>query len=181
MTEHQVAALERHILGRAHRALERVLVRIETTAEVAGTLESTGLSGGVRGLLDELAATLTTHMEWEETVCYPESDRLAATPWATRLLRLQHAQIRTALDQLAADGMALQAGVGHRQVADLRAHLYALHATLSSHLEQEERALLTLLVAEPAAPAPLAESAAPASPGVAVEQVLHVDPAPGDG
>ncbi len=152
MTEHQVATIERHILGRAHRALERVLARIETTAEVAGTLEASGLSSVVQSVLVELETTLTTHMEWEESICFPETDRLAATPWATRLLRLQHMQIRTALDRLAADAVALQAGPGHRQVADLRAHLYALHAILSSHLEQEERAVLTLLVSEPGAP-----------------------------
>ncbi len=162
MTDHQVATIERHILSRAHRALERVLVRVETTAEVAGTLEASGLSGVVEGVLDELHATLTTHMEWEESFCFPETDRLAATPWATRLLRLQHAQIRRALDRLAADGVALQAAPGHREVAELRAHLYAFHAIVSSHLEQEERAVLTLLVSEPGAHA---EAATPAARG----------------
>ncbi len=152
MTEHHVAMVERHILDRAHRSLERALTRIETTAEVAGTLETSSLASVARSLLDELTKTLRTHMEWEEQVCFPETDRLAATTWATRFLRVQHEQIRGNIAVLEADCAVLQSDPARRHVADLRAHLYALHAVLSSHLEQEERALLTLLIGEPSAP-----------------------------
>lgn len=151
MPQHQVAMVERHILDRAHRALEHILVRLETTAEVAGTLGGPELAGMVRTLLDDVDTTLRAHMAWEEQVCYPETDRLAATPWATQLLRLQHDQIRRVLDQLRADDLG-RAGPHQRAVTELRGQLYALHAILGSHLEQEERALLGLLVAEPAGP-----------------------------
>jgi iron-sulfur cluster repair protein YtfE (RIC family) len=151
MTEHHVAMVERHILDRAHRSLERALTRIETTAEVAGTLDASGLAGVVASLLDELTKILQTHMEWEEQVCFPETDRLAATSWATRFLRVQHEQIRGSITILEADCAVLRSDPARRHVADLRAHLYALHAVLSSHLEQEERALLTLLIGESSA------------------------------
>ena len=151
MPQYPVALVERHILDRAHRTLERVLARLESTAEVAGTLGAPELAGMVHTLLDDVDATLRDHMAWEEQVCYPETDRLAATPWATQLLRLQHDQIRRLLDQLRADDPA-RAGSHQRAVSELRGQLYALHAVLGSHLEQEERALLGLLVAEPAPP-----------------------------
>ena len=95
MTDHQTALVERHILDRAHRALERVVIRLETTAEVAGMLGATELAAMVQCLLDDLETALLPHMEWEEQVCFPETDRLAGTPWATQLLRLQHEQIRS--------------------------------------------------------------------------------------
>lgn len=151
MPQYPVALVERHILDRAHRTLERVLARLESTAEVAGTLGAPELAGMVHALLDDVDATLRDHMAWEEQVCYPETDRLAATPWATQLLRLQHDQICRLLDQLRADDLGW-AGPHQRAVTELRGRLYALHAILGSHLEQEERALLGLLVAEPAAP-----------------------------
>lgn len=152
MTEQPIAIVERHILNRAHRALDHVLVRIETTAEMAGTVAGPELSSLVRNVLDAVDTTLLPHMEWEDQVCYPETDHLAGTPWATQLLRLQHERIRSYLDQLRSDELVLRDAAGHRTVIDLRAHLYALHAFLTSHLEQEEHVLLTLLVAAPAAP-----------------------------
>ncbi len=151
MPQYPVALVERHILDRAHRSLERVLARLETTAEVAGTLGGPELAGTVRTLLDDVDATLRAHMAWEEQVCYPETDRLAATPWASQVLRLQHDQISRLLDQLRAADLG-GAEPHQRAVSELRGQLYAFHAILGSHLEQEERALLGLLVAEPAAP-----------------------------
>ena len=148
MTQHQTAMLERHILDRAHRALDRLLAHIETTAEVAGTLEASALSGVVQSLLDDIDKTLLPHMEWEEQVCFPDTDRLAGTPWATRLLRLQHEQIRQHLEQLRVAGLG-QIEPHQRAILELRAHLYELHGLLNCHLEQEEHALLTLLVAAP--------------------------------
>ena len=92
MTEHPIAVVERHILDRAHRAVEHVLARLDVAAEMAGTMGGPELSGLVRDLLDSVDATLLPHMAWEEQVCFPETDRLAGTPWATRILYLQHEQ-----------------------------------------------------------------------------------------
>ncbi len=118
-------------------------------------LEVTELAGTMQSLLNDLETVLLPHMQWEEQVCFPETDRLAGTPWATRLLRHQHEQIRRHLEHLRADGRR-QVEPHQRAVFELRAHLYALHALLTSHLEQEEHALLTLLVAEPAVAGPMA-------------------------
>ncbi len=144
-------------MGRAHRALDRLLLRVETVAEVAGTYEVSELSGVVDALLHELDKTLLPHMAWEEQVCFPAADRLAATPWATQVLRLQHDHVRGSLEQLRADGRALHVEPGRRAVVELRAHLYAFGATLTAHLELEEPTLSTLLLTAPA-PSPVGDA-----------------------
>ena len=71
----------------------------------------------------------------EEQVCFPETDRLAGTPWATQLLRHQHEQIRRHLGQLRADGLD-RVEPHQRAVLELPAHLYVLRAFVTSHLSR---------------------------------------------
>lgn len=146
MTEHGVAQVERHIIGRAHRALEAVLVRTETAAGLAGTVSGPELQALVTSLLDALERTLLPHVEWEESVCFAETDRLAGTPWATRLLRAQHDEIRRRVERLGHSARALLDERGNRAAGPVRGELYELHAILASHLEQEEHVLLSLLI-----------------------------------
>lgn len=141
-------AIERRILDREHREIEHVVARIETTAEMAGNLSAQDLANALRSLLDTIEKTLLPHLDWEDNFCFPEIDRLAATPLATRVLRLQHGQIRQAVERLEADWLAVRREPSHRQLVDVRAHLYGLHALIGSHLEQEEHAILPSLEAE---------------------------------
>ena len=142
------AAIERRIVGHEHREIEHVIARIETLAEMAGNLAARDLSTSLRTLLDSLEKSFLPHTEWEDNWCYPEIDRIAGTPWATRLLRFEHRQIRTAIERLEAEWLALRHEPSHRQLADLRARLYGLHALICSHFEQEERFLMPMLDAE---------------------------------
>ena len=144
----QGVAIERRILSHEHREIEHVVGRIETTAEMAGNLAARDLASALRSLLDSIEKTLLPHLDWEDNFCFPEMDRLAATPWATRLLRLQHQQIRQSVERLEADWLALRREPTHRQLVDLRARLYGLHALMSTHFEQEERVILPFLDAE---------------------------------
>ncbi len=144
----QGVAIERRILSHEHREIEHVVGRIETTAEMAGNLAARDLASALRSLLDSIEKTLLPHLDWEDNFCFPEMDRLAATPWATRLLRLQHQQIRQSVERLEADWLALRREPTHRQLVDLRARLYGLHALMSAHFEQEERVILPFLDAE---------------------------------
>ena len=148
MIEHQLGAVERHIIGRAHRQLDLLLGRIESAAGLVGVLGGAELGHALAQLLDDLDHVLLPHIEWEEQLCFPETDELAGTPWATRLLRLQHEQISACLEGLRADVLVLQHGVGLHTLPRVRAHLHGLHALLTSHLEQEERALLALLLGD---------------------------------
>ena len=102
------AVVERRILSHEHREIEHLVGRIETTAEMAGNLAASDLVSALRSLLDAMEKTLLRHIDWEEDRCFPEMDRLAATPWATRLLRFQHQQVRQALERLETDWQALQ-------------------------------------------------------------------------
>ncbi len=144
----QGVAIERRILGHEHREIEHVVGRIEATAEMAGNLAARDLASALRSLLDSVEKTLLPHLDWEDNFCFPEMDRLAETTWATRLLRLQHQQIRQAVERLEADWLALRREPSHRQLVDLRARLYGVHALMSSHFEQEERVILPFLDAE---------------------------------
>ncbi len=146
----QLALVARPVLGRAHRALDRLLLRVEALAGVTGTFEVSELSGVVDVLLQDLDKTLLPHMAWEDQVCFPAADRLAATPWATQVLRLQHDHLRGSLDRLRVDGGALHLGPSRSAIVAVRAHLYAFDATLAAHLEQEEATLSGLLGTPPA-------------------------------
>jgi iron-sulfur cluster repair protein YtfE (RIC family) len=138
-------AIERRIISHEHRDLEHVVSRIEATAELAGNLAARDLAGALRSLLDSIQKTLLPHADWEDTWYYPQVDRLAGTPWATKLLRYEHQQIRATVERLEADWLALRREPTHRQLVDLRARLYGLHAVLTSHFEQEERFLIPLI------------------------------------
>ncbi len=148
MSQHQGVAVERRILSHEHREIEHVVGRIEATAEMAGNLAARDLASALRSLLDSVEKTLLPHLDWEDNFCYPEMDRLAGTPWATRLLRLQHQQVRQSVERLEADWLALRREPTHRQLVDLRARLYGLHALMSAHFEQEERVILPFLDTE---------------------------------
>ena len=141
----QEVAVERRILSTEHREIEHVLGGVQTTAEMAGNLASGDLASALRSLLDSVERTLLPQLDWADTLGFPEMDRLTATPWATRLLRLQHQQIRQSVEYLEAHWLALRREPSHRQLVDLRARLYELHALLGSHLEQEEAVVLQLL------------------------------------
>lgn len=141
----QGSAVEHHILAHAHVGLEPLLARIETTAGLVGTLPDDQLVTTLTHLLDEFATTLPPHIAWEEAECYTESEKLADTAWATRCLRLQHAQLRRSLQALQDEAAVLRAGPPGRSLSRLRGHLYAFHALFASHLEQEEDMLVPLL------------------------------------
>ncbi len=149
----QEAVVERRILNHEHREIEHLVGRIEATAEMAGNLAASDLASAVRSLLDAMEKSLLRHIDWEDDHCFPEMDHLAATPWATRLLRIQHEQVRRALEHLEADWRALQTEPAlqpesaHRRLVDLRGRLYGLHAQMSSHLEQEEVVVMPFLEA----------------------------------
>ncbi len=148
MSQRQGVAVERRILSHEHREIEHVVGRIEATAEMAGNLAARDLASALRSLLDSVEKTLLPHLDWEDNFCFPEMDRLAGTPWATRLLRLQHQQVRQSVERLEADWLALRREPTHRQLVDLRARLYGLHALMSAHFEQEERVILPFLDTE---------------------------------
>jgi iron-sulfur cluster repair protein YtfE (RIC family) len=139
------AAIERRIIHHEHRDLEPVVNRIEATAELAGHLAARDLAAALRRLLDDLRKSLLPVMDWEQNWYFPQVDQLVGTPWATKFLRYEHQQIRSSLERLEADWLALRREPTHQQLVDLRARLYGLHALITAHFEHEERFLMPQL------------------------------------
>lgn len=136
--------MDRRYFDRTHRDVERVVARVEGAGELAGSLGSVQLPRAVRGLLESLHETILPHMTWEEDVCFAPLDAELG-PWATHLLRIQHEQLRAIIARLEDDARVLEREPTHRQLSDVRARLYGLHAVLCFHMEQEERLLLPFL------------------------------------
>lgn len=136
------ATAERRALCRAHREIEPLLGQVEALAEMAGSLADPDLEHALRILLDAVAVTLLPHFDWEDEALMPELGPPRGAPSAGRLLCQQHAQIREGVERLVACQVALRREPTYRQLADLRARLYGLHALLGAHLEQEEGVLI---------------------------------------
>jgi iron-sulfur cluster repair protein YtfE (RIC family) len=139
------AEIERRFIEQEHRELASGIARIEDVGGLSGSLAAPDLSAALRSLLDWLGKSLLPHCDWEDSWLYPELDRIAGTPWATRSMRFDHRQIRELIDRLEIDWELLRHEPSHRHLVELRARLYALHALVRSHVEREERFLVPLL------------------------------------
>jgi hypothetical protein len=146
----QGADVERRFIEQEHRDLASGIARIEDVAGLSGSLAAPDLSAALRNLLDWLLKAYLPHCDWEDSWLYPELDRIAGTPWATRSMRFDHRQIRELFDRLEIDWELLRHEPTHRHLVDLRARLYALHALVRTHVEREERFLVPLLDARSA-------------------------------
>jgi len=141
------AEVERRFVENEHREMLPGIGRIDDVAGLAGSLAAPDLSAALRSILDWLERSYLPHCDWEDSWLYPELDRIAATPWATRSMRFDHRQIRELVDRLEIDWELLRREPTHRHLIELRARLYALHALIKSHVEREERFLVPLLEA----------------------------------
>jgi iron-sulfur cluster repair protein YtfE (RIC family) len=141
----QGAEVERRFIEHEHRELASGITRIEEVAGLSGSLAAPDLSAALRNLLDWLLKAYLPHCDWEDSWLYPELDRIAGTPWATRSMHFDHRQIRELFDRLEIDWELLRHEPSHRHLVELRARLYALHALVRSHVEREERFLVPLL------------------------------------
>lgn len=135
---------EQRALARAHRALEPVLARVEGTADLVGVLREADLVHTLRVLLAELHTTLLPHLTWEDEVVYPRIERVVEGTWATRCLRIQHVELRAALERLETAAAAVPGHPEHAVLSTLAGELHSFHALTLSHLEQEEQVLRLL-------------------------------------
>ena len=106
---------------------------------------------------------LEPHIAWEESWLYPEIDVRTGTPWATRMARFDHRQIRDAATRLRADQELLDRDRVRERLVELRCHLFGLEALLRAHIEREERYLIPLL-ADDASPDPSTDAVGRSAP-----------------
>lgn len=150
-----------------HRELIRGINHIHDVACDIGGWATPELSLRVRDVLAWVDHHLEPHIAWEESWLYPEIDIRTGTPWATRMARFDHRQIRDAATRLRADQELLDRDRMRERLIELRCHLFGLEALLRAHIEREERYLIPLL-ADAASPDPSAdavERSASAEPG----------------
>jgi hemerythrin-like domain-containing protein len=152
---------ERSFVDHEHRDLRPGIDRIHEVARCVGTVAAPDLSIVLLDVLDWVDQIVEPHAAWEDGWLYPEFDRRAGTPWATKLMRFEHHQIRQAASRLEADRETLRHEPDHDQSCDLVGHLIALETLLRAHVEREERFLIPLLeeASTPASDAALIDSA----------------------
>jgi iron-sulfur cluster repair protein YtfE (RIC family) len=132
-----------------HAELRTGLDRIHVVADTVGRFAATDSAAAVRGVREWLAVVLMPHAAWEDSIVYPEVERVTGTEWATKLMRFEHYQIERSAGVLDRDIEILLTGtLNHQQLCDIRGHLLGLEALLRAHIEREERFLLPMLRAD---------------------------------
>jgi len=153
MTAHTVVTEgEGRFAAQEHRDLAHGLAHIGETIERSTELTSDQLWARLHHALGWLAQELRPHLIWEDTWLYPQLDRIAGTPWATRGAHFEHRQIETLITALENDSARWLDHSTPRTNADLVAHLSAIQAVIAAHVEREERLLLPLLEERDGAP-----------------------------
>ena len=133
---------------REHRELAPGINRIHDVAMAVGTMAAPDMCIAMLDVVDWIDEVLMPHAAWEETWLYPEFERRAGTPWATRAMAFEHHQIR---DVARSDRGRARTPP---QAADEGGHAgrarrpFAFEALLRAHIEREERFLLPLLMDE---------------------------------
>jgi hemerythrin-like domain-containing protein len=145
---------ERGFASYEHREIGHAVDRIHDVATLRGTNDE--LSAATLEILHWVEVVLEPHAQWEDRWLYPEIDRRAGTPWATKLMSFEHRQIRDAAHELATARSALREEGSSATVIEVRGRLFALDAILRAHIAREERFLLPLLDADGAVAAEVA-------------------------
>lgn len=136
---------ERTFAGIEHRDLRPGIERVVTLAARVGHRAAPELGHDLHLVVRWFAQTVEPHLLWEERWLYPELDRLAGTPWATRIARYEHACLRELAARLDADGPLVLHQPTPDEAARLAGDLHALAALLRMHMQAEQEVLLPLL------------------------------------
>jgi len=142
------AVAEHDFEEREHRELAPGINRIHDVALAVGTLAAPDLCFAMLDVVDWIDGVLVPHATWEETWLYPEFERRAGTPWATRMMIYEHHQIREVARRVVNGRERIRVEPTRAEMVALRADLLALEALLRAHVEREERFLVPLLVDE---------------------------------
>jgi hemerythrin-like domain-containing protein len=128
-----------------HQELAPWLDRIHEVGRRVGHESAADVAVALHRVVVWLETDLQAHAAWEESWLYPEIDRRAGTPWASRTMRFEHQQIRAAVRNLSAEQTTLQHELTPATACQVASHVFGLEAILRGHLEREERVLLPLL------------------------------------
>lgn len=150
MTGIPVNALAEHaFVAHEHAEVARGLDDIHEIARFRGSVSSPDVAGALREVVRWLDDVLEPHAAWEDGWLYPEIDRRAGTPWATRLMTFEHGQIRELGERLRRELLLLREEHGTDLAMDVRGILIGLETLVRAHVERETRFLLPLLDERP--------------------------------
>lgn len=139
------AAVTRRFIGQEHRDLTAAIAGIAESADVIEPSAAHEVGHRVRVVLDWYGHHLEEHLAWEDAWLSPQLDRMAGTPWVSRLMRFEHGQIRSAFAALEREWQGLPPRPDRAQIIELRGRLYGVAALLRAHVERAEWLLAPLL------------------------------------
>jgi len=128
-----------------HQAIRADTEQLRAAADALGVLPPAQGMARVRQVYRLLVEEVGPHEQAEQEELYPAMDRLLGSRYATAAMSRAHAEIAHQIRRL---GQLID-DIGPGQpdeddIADLRALLYGLHATLRLHTTQEEENYLSL-------------------------------------
>jgi heavy metal translocating P-type ATPase len=131
--------------AREHQAIWADIEQLRAAADALGILPPAQAMARVRHTCRLLVEEVGPHEKAEQQELYPAMDRLLGSRYATAAMSRAHAEIAHQIRRL---GQLID-DIGPGQpdeadIADLRALLYGLHATLRLHTTQEEENYLSL-------------------------------------
>lgn len=141
-------AVELQVVEQEHRRVREGLAGLQEAVERARVLSRPAAIDGTVRTLGWLRRDVLPHAAWEEAWLYPQLDAAAGTPWATRVLRFEHEQMRelaSALETAFAEAEVRWTPVTAHGLATAMTRLETL---LSAHLAQEQWLVEPLLAQE---------------------------------
>jgi hemerythrin-like domain-containing protein len=137
--------IEGRLLEDEHRRVRAGLAAIRDALDEAHDVSRSGASYRTARALAWLRRDLLPHVAWEEAWLYPELDAIAATPWATRALRLEHEQIRDVARRLEVEFRRAEEQWSAQEAFSLAIALARLETLISAHLAKEQWIVQPLL------------------------------------
>ena len=138
-------SVEVQLLEHEHQRVRDGLANLQEVIARAHALTRVESIDGVVRTLGWLRRELLPHAAWEEAWLYPQLDTIAATPWATRGLRLEHEQIREVARTLEHEFVLAESRWSVEQAYRLVVALTRLECLISAHLAQEQWLVRPLL------------------------------------
>lgn len=138
LTETAADVIETKFLEQEHRRIRDGIAVVQEVLGHAHTMTRPDAIDGVVRTLAWLRRDLLPHAAWEEAWLYPRLDAVARTPWATRVLRFEHEQIRDTAAALEREFLAAESRWTNEQACRLVAALTRLETLVSAHLAQEQ-------------------------------------------
>ena len=128
-----------------HRRIRVGLALLEETLGDMHRLDRVETVERMTRILAWLRRDLLPHASWEEAWLYERLDRAAGSPWASRMLRWEHQEVRDLAILLEREFGEISQHWSSRVAFDLTAALARMDAILVAHLWKEEDVILPLL------------------------------------